>query len=347
MSEDITTKPSENTNASEGIQPQVSEATSSSGDVPAQSSEGVNEDAPANTPDETSTNEVIPGHSTESASPGEEAPVKPPEETSASEETPVKTFEDTSTSEVVPAKVSKETSTSEVVPAKPPVKTAKAGNRGLDITRRILVGVIMVLTLLGLILNVSELVAVWAAYGPTRNSVITVSNTLIQGLQVAEKGLARVEGYVTQARQTITDVNSSATQMGDHIKANSPLVTALSQRVETRLAPVMEKAQTTASTIHDVALKVNGALEALNRFPGVSVPTLNDQISAISNRTQQAESAVQDLRVSLADIKAGLVTKAETTVKQITARIDAPLARIQSTVNTYQAKVVNAQDRVT
>jgi hypothetical protein len=228
-----------------------------------------------------------------------------------------------------------------------PAKPAQAGHRWLDIIKRILVGVVMVLALVGLIVDLSELVAVWAAYGPARNSVITVSNTLTQALQVADKGLTRANGYVQTGRQTLTQVNNLATQLGDHAKTNSPLITALSQRVNTKLAPVLEQAQTTAATIHDAALKVNGALVVLNRFPGVTVPTMNDQLIAISDRAQEAQSSMQDLRVTLANIKAGVVTKAETAVMQITARIDVPLARIQSLVNTYQAKVANAQDRVT
>jgi hypothetical protein len=200
---------------------------------------------------------------------------------------------------------------------------------------------------LGLIVDGSALVGVWASYGPARNSVITVSNTLTQALQVANKGLTRVNGTVQTARQTLTQVNDQATQLGDKAKASSPLVTALSQRVDTRLAPILENVQTTAASIHDSVLKVNGALVALNRFPGVTVPTLSDQLSSVSDRAQQAESAVQDLRVTLANIKAGAVTKAETAVMQVTARIDAPLARIQGLVNTYQAKAVQAQDRVT
>src|SRR5207245_6216918 len=64
-----------------------------------------------------------------------------------------------------------------------------------------------------------------------------------------------------------------ATQLGDRVQANSPLVTALSQRVDTKLAPILEQAQTTAATIHDAVLKVNSALLAINRFPGVTVPT--------------------------------------------------------------------------
>lgn len=93
---------------------------------------------------------------------------------------------------------------SEDVSLQAPAKTAKAGHRWLDIIKRILVGVVMVLTLVGLILNISGLVGVWAAYGPARNSVITVSDTLTQALQIADKGLTRANGYVQTARQTLT-----------------------------------------------------------------------------------------------------------------------------------------------
>ena len=333
MSEDVSIQPSENTSASDGIQPQVPAATSLSEDVPVKTPESVSEDVPANSPESTSASEVAPANSSE--------------ETSTSEVAPAKTHEETSTSEVVPAKNLEGTSTSEVVPVKPPAKPAKKRNRWLDITTRILVGIVMVLTIVGLLINISALVGVWAAYGPARNSVITISNTVIQGLQVADKGLTRANGYVTQARQTVTDVNNAASLLGDNIKTNSPLITALGQRVETKLAPVLDNVQTATSSVHDAALKVNGALEALNRFPGVTVPTLNNQIATISDRSQQAESATQDLRVTLANIKAGVVTKAGTTLKQVTARIDAPLAKIQSLINTYKAKVINAQNRVT
>ncbi|HEY6408770.1 MAG TPA: hypothetical protein VIY29_15020, partial [Ktedonobacteraceae bacterium] len=132
----------------------------------------------------------------------------------------------------------------------------------------------------------------------------------------------------------------------DKIQTNSPIITALSQRVDTKLSPIIDNVQTTANSIHDAVLKVNSALLAVNRLPGVTVPTLNDQLSAVSDRAQQAELATQDLRVTLANIKSGAVTKVETTLLQVTARIDAPLARIQTLVNTYQAKGLRAQDRV-
>jgi hypothetical protein len=235
---------------------------------------------------------------------------------------------------------------SEVVSSKPPAKPSKTGKRWLDITKRVLVGVVMVLAVLGLLVNMAGLVAVWAAYGPARSGVTDVSNTVTQALQVADKGLGRVNGYVQTARQTVTQVNDVVSLLGDRVQANSPVITALGQRVDTKLAPVLQQVQTTSATIHDSVVKVNSALLALNRFPGITLPTLSDQLSAVSDRSQEAQASVEDLRVTLANIKAGVVTKAGTTIMQVTARIDAPLARIQGLVNTYQAKVTQAQDRV-
>jgi hypothetical protein len=70
-------------------------------------------------------------------------------------------------------------------------------------------------------------------------------------------------------------------------------------------------------------------------------------LSAVSDRAQEAQTAVQDLQTSLSDVKSGLVTTVVTAVTQRTARIDAALARIQDAVNTYQATVTRTQKRVT
>ncbi len=234
----------------------------------------------------------------------------------------------------------------EAISSKLSTKPATTSRRWLDIIGRIVVAVIMVLAVLGLIVNVAVLVGVWTAYGPARSAVTDVSTTLTQALQVADKGLTRVNGSVQNARQSLTQVNDEATQLGDRAQTSSPLITTLSKRVDNELAPRIENARTTAVSIHDAVVKVNSALVALNRFPDVTVPSLSNELGSVSDRAQEAQVAAQDLRVTLANIKAGLVTKAESAVKQVTSRIDVPLARIQALVNTYQAKATQAQERV-
>lgn len=64
-----------------------------------------------------------------------------------------------------------------------------------------------------------------------------------------------MNGSVQTARQAFTQVNDVATQLGDRAQTSSPLITALSQRVDTKLDPVLENGRTTAVAIHDAVLK--------------------------------------------------------------------------------------------
>jgi hypothetical protein len=224
---------------------------------------------------------------------------------------------------------------------------SKAGKRWLSIATRILVAVIIVIAAVGFIVNAAGLVGVWVARAPTSSGVTDVTATTTHALGIVDNGLTRVNTQVQDARQTITRVNNAAASLGDRIQAHSPLVTRLSQQVENDLSPRIEKAQATASTIHDAVVSFNGVLVVLNRLPAITAPRLNDELGTVSQRAQEAQTAVQDLRATLAAMKAGTVTKAEAAVTQLTSRIDAALARIQAIVNKYQAKVTDTQARIT
>ncbi len=216
----------------------------------------------------------------------------------------------------------------------------------LSVVARVLVAVLMVITLLGFLLNVVALVGIWTIYPPTRNAVTDITATVTRALTAMDNGLTRVNTQVQSVRQSVSSVNDTAAQMGNHLQANSPLITTLSQRINDELAPRVENVRATALAIHDNVVTVNSTLVTLNRLPGISVPTLDNVLSTVSDRAQEAQAAVQDLRVTVANIRAGTIATAETAITQLTARIDAPLARIQDTANRYQAKVTDTQKRV-
>jgi hypothetical protein len=226
-------------------------------------------------------------------------------------------------------------------------KSSKAGKRWLNIVWRILVAVLLLLAVLGFIISVAGIAGVWYARPYARNAVIDVTKVTTKTLVVVNNGLGRVNTAVQDARQKVTQVNDAAAKLGNRIQASSPLVNKFNQQVNNDLAPRIQKVSTTASSIHDAVVSVNSKLELLNRLPNIQVPTLTSQLSAISDRAQEAQSAVQDLRTTLTDVKAGLATTVVAAVTQRTARIDAALARIQGTVNTYQSTVTSTQKRVT
>ncbi len=225
-------------------------------------------------------------------------------------------------------------------------KKSQAGRRWLNIATRILAGVVIFITAVGFLLSLAGIAGIWSAYGPARSGVTAVAATATHALGIVDNGLGRVNTLVQDARQSLTRVNDEAAKLGNRVQANSPVVSALSQLVDTDLAPRIENARMTAFAIHDSVVAFNSTLSALNRLPGVTVPTLSGALSGVSDRAQEAQTAVQDLRTTVANVKAGTVTKAEEAVTNLTGRIDAALARIQATVNKYQATVTNAQARV-
>jgi len=231
----------------------------------------------------------------------------------------------------------------EVVSSKP----SRAGRRWLNIVGRILVTLLMLLAVLGFLLSVAGIAGVWVARSYARNAVIDVTTVTMKTLTAVNNGLDRVNTQVQDARQKVTQVNDAAANVGNRIETNSPLVDTFNQLVNTTLAPSLEKVSTAATAVHDAVVALNSKLELLNRLPNVQVPTLTNQLSAVSDRAQEAQTGVQDLQTSLSDVKSGLVTTVVAAVTQRTARIDAALVRIQDAVNTYQATVTRTQQRVT
>ncbi len=225
-------------------------------------------------------------------------------------------------------------------------KKSQAGRRWLNIATRILAGVVIFIAAVGFLLSLAGIVGIWSGYGPARNAVTDVAATTTNALQIVDNGLGRVNSQVQDARQSLMQVNDEAANLGSRVQANSPVVSRLSQLVDTDLAPRIANAGATASAIHDGVVAVNSKLTTLNRLTGVTVPTLNGALSAVSDRAQEAQAAVQDLRTTVANVKAGLVTKAEEAVTNLTGRIDSALAKIQATVNKYQGTVTNTQARV-
>ena len=203
---------------------------------------------------------------------------------------------------------------------------AKAGNRWLNIISRILVALLLLLAVLGFLISVAGIAGVWVARSYARSAVIDVTNVTTKTLTTVNNGLGRVNTQVQDARQKVTQMNGAATLLGDRI-SSSPLVDKFSQLVSTTLAPSIEKVSTAATGVHDTFVAANSKLELLNGLPNVQIPAL-PQLTTVSDRAQQAQTAVQDLQTSLAHVKSGLVTTVGTAVTKPMARIDAALAGI-------------------
>jgi uncharacterized protein YukE len=177
--------------------------------------------------------------------------------------------------------------------------------------------------------------------------VTDVTATLTQALERVDNGLTRVNTRVQDAQQTVTQINNEAANLGNQVQANSPVLNRISQLVDSRLGPRIDDTRSTASNIRNAVIAFNSVLLVLKRLPVTTPPRLDDALSSVSQRAQDAQAAVQDLRVTLEGIRGGLVTKAEAAIALVTARINAALTQLQGIVNKYQTKVTNTHTRVT
>ena len=94
------------------------------------------------------------------ATASEETPVIPHENTQESEIVPANATEVSDISEGTPAKTAEVTSSSELTPVKAPARTTRTEPLWLNIVKRVLVGIVLVLTLVGLLVDMAQLVGV-------------------------------------------------------------------------------------------------------------------------------------------------------------------------------------------
>jgi hypothetical protein len=219
---------------------------------------------------------------------------------------------------------------------------SQAGKHWLNLTLRILMAILLVFVVVSFLVDIAGIVGVWVARAPARTGVINVTATVTHALTRVDDGLTHVNTVVQNGRQTLAQVNAEAANLGNGAQANNPMLTRLSTLVDNTLAPRVDNASTITSDIHDALITANSAAMVLSSIPGVSMPMLSDRLGSMSMCAQLAQAAVQDLRLTLANIKASLVMKAQTAITQLTSKIDARLSEIQALVKQYQARVEQA-----
>jgi uncharacterized phage infection (PIP) family protein YhgE len=113
------------------------------------------------------------------------------------------------------------------------------------------------------------------------------------------------------------------------------------------LFPRVDTARETVGAIRASVINLNNTLEAANELPFVSVPTLTDELEAVSERVAETRSNVDELRNTITDAKAGVAESIIDPIKRGTSKIDAGLSAVQEMVTEFDGKVTNTRAEVT
>ena len=115
--------------------------------------------------------------------------------------------------------------------------------------------------------NLFGIVAVWFIERRATDVALKGFGLVETAAAAINAGVARVDGFVTTSRTEVKQAAETITAVGREAAANSPVLIALNERLETSLAPRIGQMQQTLAPVRDAMAKIGVAIEMANSLP--------------------------------------------------------------------------------
>lgn len=164
------------------------------------------------------------------------------------------------------------------------------------------------------------------------------------GVGIAEAGVNRVDTLVQSGRTEVQQAEETINTVGANLQENSPVLTALSTRLQTRLSPTVESIRQALAPVREALTTVSTIVSITSSLPGMDerAPRLARLDQAFNQMEQTAADVRQiddTLRASVVDGKNQLTQEAVDTLTGITTRVDTRLADAEAAVDEAQSDI--------
>jgi hypothetical protein len=168
---------------------------------------------------------------------------------------------------------------------------------------------------------------------------------------VVDAGVVRVDDLVATSRTEVRQAAETITAVGTRAEANSPVLTALNERLETSLAPRIAQMQQALAPMRNAVGTIGNAVSLVNSLPMMAdrAPRLTaldetfNRLEGLSADTTQLRST---LRALVAAQTSDLPAETVATLNGLTQRIDTQLGEVQANVQGVQADIAALQIRL-
>lgn len=209
----------------------------------------------------------------------------------------------------------------------------------------------ILLSVLVILLSLGGILGAWWTNSIVTNVTLNVFSVVQGGVEVVDNAAGRVDTLIQTARGEVQQAGQTVTTIAANLQENHPILTALSERVETRLGPGIDNIQEAISPVRDALMTVSNVVSLANSIPFIQerAPRL-DQLEQTFTRLGTLAADVQQLRSTLKEATVAgadkLTQTAATALTDLTSRIDAGLADIQSNMQTLQSDITALQARL-
>jgi predicted nucleic acid-binding Zn-ribbon protein len=211
--------------------------------------------------------------------------------------------------------------------------------------------IVFVIAALFILLSVAGIAGAWWVNSVAANVTLKAFSVVETGVGVVDAGVTRVDGLVQTGRTEVQQAQETITTVSGNLQANNPVLQALSDRLDTRLGPTVDKIQEAVAPVRDALGTVSNAVSFANSIPFIHerAPRLDQLDTALSQLGAMAAD-VQQLRSTLraaAEGQADQVTQqTATALTTLTSRVDARLAEIQTGIQQIQTEIEALQTRL-
>ena len=171
------------------------------------------------------------------------------------------------------------------------------------------------------------------------------------GVGVVDAGVGRVNDLIATSRTEVRQASETITAVGARAQANSPVLKALNERLETSLAPRITQMQQVLAPVRDAVGTVGNTLSLLNSVPMMAdraprLAALDDAFNRLEGLSADATQLRGTLRALVVEQKSDIAPETVAALKGLTQRIDNRLVEVQANVQAVRADVAALQVRL-
>ena len=172
------------------------------------------------------------------------------------------------------------------------------------------------------------------------------------GIGVVDAGVGRVDDLIARSRTEVRQASETITAAGAQAQANSPVLSALNERLETSLAPRIAQMQQVLAPVRDAMGTVGNAVSLLNSLPMMTdraprLAALDEAFNRLEELSADTTQLRGTLRTLVVEQKSDIAPGTVAALKGLTQRIDTRLGEVQANVQAVRADVAALKDRLT